>query len=394
MTTMFTPRLKMFCRAVGALLLALVALHSGAVLAQPTVDAVSTNSVNSSTVTFTHTVGSSSSRLILVTVAIAEKDADVSTVTYAGQPLTLIALTRGKGGDGAIEVWGRVAPAMGTNNVVVTLTKSRPSVIGVTSFFGVNQSAPWGTPATLLGDHFVPSISLAGSATQLIFGGIVTNGDTTYATADPGQTALWSIANGTGGAGLIGAGSTKAGAATNTLTWNLSQKDAWGIVAVPINSGGSPTISATLTSAPLNDPIRGTVNPLDIPGAVVTHSTTVQNSGTGAPDSNTVDVILAVPASTKLSVADIGGGSSGPVQFTNGTPPSSLTYTFTSLSSTTDDLEFSSDNGATWTYTPVADAQQLDGNVTRMRVRLKGAFAAAPSGTPTSFTLSYRTKID
>jgi hypothetical protein len=74
-------------------------------------------------------------------------------------------------------------------------------------------------------------------------------------------------------------------------------------------------------------------------------------------------------------VGNIPGGT-GPVLFQQGVPSSTLTYTFTSLASTTDDVEFSNNGGTTWTYVPTPNAYQVDPNVTHMRIRPKGVMAA------------------
>jgi hypothetical protein len=55
-----------------------------------------------------------------------------------------------------------------------------------------------------------------------------------------------------------------------------------------------------------------------------------------------------------------------------------LTYTYASLDSASDRIDFSRDSGATWTYTPVADVNGCDGNVTNSRVRLGGNLDPLP----------------
>ena len=105
-------------------------------------------------------------------------------------------------------------------------------------------------------------------------------------------------------------------------------------------------------------------------------------------------------ASSISSSETVSGGSrrtvSGPVAFSNGSLTSGLTYTFTSLASTTDDVAFSNDNGTTWTYTPVPNANGVDPNVTNLRINPKGTFAGDPTpGTPSpSCTASFRVRIE
>ena len=88
-------------------------------------------------------------------------------------------------------------------------------------------------------------------------------------------------------------------------------------------------------------------------------------------------------------MADIASLGSGPVQFVDGSPSSGLTYTFTSLGSVSDDVDFSNDDGATWTYQPVPDADGVDSSVTDIRINPKGAFA----GDNAQFTLKFRVRV-
>jgi hypothetical protein len=112
-----------------------------------------------------------------------------------------------------------------------------------------------------------------------------------------------------------------------------------------------------------------------------------------AIDANSVQVVFPVPANTVLFVGDVAGAGSGPVRFVDGTPPSTLTYTFAGLASTTDDLAFSRDGGATWGYVPVPAADGTDGNVTHVRVTPRGRPACAPTSTPAGFDLQFEATI-
>ena len=95
------------------------------------------------------------------------------------------------------------------------------------------------------------------------------------------------------------------------------------------------------------------------------------------PNTKSANVIpIANPATTGgidlVVFFDV--GTSGPVRFTDGSPSSGLIYTFTSLASATDDIEFSNDGGSTYTYVPVADGAGLDADVTHIRIRPRGSF--------------------
>ena len=140
------------------------------------------------------------------------------------------------------------------------------------------------------------------------------------------------------------------------------------------------------SSVAYSDPQNGTTNAKLIPGGFATYGLTVTApSGTQA-SSNSVIVTDALPANLALFVGTYAPGP-GPVAFTAGS--SGLTYSFTSLSSTSDDLSFSNNNGASYTYTPVADANGVDTNVTHIRINPKGSMAPG-----SSFTINLRAMVE
>ncbi len=153
-----------------------------------------------------------------------------------------------------------------------------------------------------------------------------------------------------------------------------------------------PTLQVRKVVQTMSDPIQGTTNPKAIPGALTKYTVRVTNAGSGTVDNNTVSITDPIPANTKMYIGDIGAAGSGPVAFLNGSPSSALTFTFTALNSTTDDLDFSSDGGATWTYVPTADAQGCDAAITHIRMRPKGTMAAQGAGSP-SFELSFQVVV-
>lgn len=154
-----------------------------------------------------------------------------------------------------------------------------------------------------------------------------------------------------------------------------------------------PALTVVKSSTVISDPYNGTTNPKAIPGAVINYSVTVTNTNAGTADSGTTVISDSVPANMRLYVGDVGGVGSGPVAFTNGTPSSGLSYSFTSLSSTTDSIAFSNNGGATYTYTPVPDADGYDSNVTHFRVTPTGTFAGASSGNNPNFQLQLRMQV-
>ncbi|HEY0131088.1 MAG TPA: DUF11 domain-containing protein, partial [Allosphingosinicella sp.] len=127
------------------------------------------------------------------------------------------------------------------------------------------------------------------------------------------------------------------------------------------------------------DPLNGIINPKLIPGARLIYTVTVLNPNAFAATADSIVIVDPTPARLSLFVNNISGVSGGPLRFQNGATLSGLSYTFTSLASLTDDIDFSSDGGATWTYVPAPDSQGGDAAVNRIRIRPKGAMAANSS---------------
>ncbi|MGH8494279.1 MAG: beta strand repeat-containing protein [Moraxellaceae bacterium] len=167
------------------------------------------------------------------------------------------------------------------------------------------------------------------------------------------------------------------------------------------NAGTGAAASATLTvTAPqpalnlmklvsvFSDPVNGGSNPKSIPGAISAYTIRLTNAGQGTVDANpaapaapTFVVSDPLPAEVDLFVGDIGVAGSGPFIFTNGSPSSGLSCTYTSLASNTDCVEFSA-NGSTWMVTPTPDANGFDSAIRYIRFRPSGSMSGASGGNP------------
>lgn len=177
---------------------------------------------------------------------------------------------------------------------------------------------------------------------------------------------------------LLAAGSVTGSYASGTVA---SLADASAVLQV------SPPLTIAKASIAYADPQNGTTNPKLIPGGYVGYTVTVTNPAPYTVTGDSIVVVDATPAALHLFVANLPGGTS-PVLFQNGSTPSGLTFTFSGLASTTDDVEFSNDNGANWGYAPTPTADGVDPAVTHMRVRPKGAMAPG-----SSFTLQFGYRI-
>jgi uncharacterized repeat protein (TIGR01451 family) len=142
------------------------------------------------------------------------------------------------------------------------------------------------------------------------------------------------------------------------------------------------------------DPVNNTTNPKAIPGSWVDYTITTSNMSAANVDSDTLFVTDPLPANVALFVGDLGGAGSGPVEFTDGggAGSSGLSYTFGGLGSAGDDVEFSMD-GVNYNYTPVPDANGFDVAVRYIRINPKGVFQGGSAGTPTTFDLRIRVRV-
>jgi hypothetical protein len=178
-------------------------------------------------------------------------------------------------------------------------------------------------------------------------------------------------------------------ALTSTATLNGETSEFSGNVVIT----AGPSLLITKLATTVSDPVNLASSPKSIPGAVKQYVLEVTNQGAGAVDSNSVLIVDKIPPNTRLLLTDIGAPGSGPVAFTNGSPSSALTWTYAALNSTSDDLEFSNDGGATWAYVPVPDATGVDAAITDIRMRPKGLMPGQGSGSP-NFQLRFRVRVN
>jgi hypothetical protein len=177
---------------------------------------------------------------------------------------------------------------------------------------------------------------------------------------------------------------------TATATLNGQTSEFGGNVVV--TSG--PSLIHMKTVSVYSDPFNNTTNPKSIPGSMQVYTVRLTNQGTGTVDSNTISIVDPIPANTAMYVLDIGGAGSGPIAFSNGSPSSALTYTYTALNSGVDNLDFSKDGGVTWNYSPTPNADGCDPAITHIRVRPQGTMAANTGAGNPYFEIRFRVRVN
>lgn len=352
-------------------------------------------------ISWSHTVNSGNARVLIVGASFRRQGtAVVTSVFYGSQPLTFIS-----GGSSTdmnskyrAELWYLVAPNVGMNTITVNFSGALDSAVGgAVSYFGVNQAAPVGTGAGTGGITGPPTVVVSSATGELVVDCVAVKGNNNNSiSVGPGQTQRWNNRTGNNlNTHTIGGGSTEPGAASVTMSWTVVSNEQWAIAAAPLRPAPEPpNILSVKSQLTYSDPFNLQTNPKAIPGATMGYTLVTTNTGLGAADADSLNVMDPIPVNTALFVGNIGLPGSGPIVFANGATPSGLSYTFTSLASTTDDVEFSNNGGTTYTYVPVPDGAGFDPNVTHLRVRPKGAFAASNGTNHPSFSLQLRVRVN
>lgn len=262
-------------------------------------------------------------------------------------------------------------PTGGNQTITYTVTVSNPSaydsvISSFTDTLPVDATYVGLTAASQVTAANSSSVPSAGATGTLTFGGIV---DQSYAIAAGGSVSLVYQVTMPGAAGTY----------TNSAAGNFGQAST-ATATASIDVVTPTPLSVTKISAAIAD-LGNSPNPRSVPGSTVEYTVLVSNPPGFPTTSNTLQILDNFPATLRLLVSDINGVGSGPVRFIDGSPANGLTYSFVALDNTGDSLEFSNDNGASWTYAPVAGGDGTDASVTNIRIRPSGAMAANTSAT-------------
>ncbi len=157
-----------------------------------------------------------------------------------------------------------------------------------------------------------------------------------------------------------------------------------------------PLLTLAKNNTVTRDLVNGTNNPKAIPGALQTYALRLNNEGRIPLDNNTVIFTDPVPANTSIFVQSSTLYPETPFVFTDGSggAASGLTFVYSGPSSTTDDIEFSSNNAVDFLYTPTPDGNGFDSAVTDIRINPKGVFNGSNGVDIPTFTLNFSVRVD
>jgi hypothetical protein len=285
-----------------------------------------------------------------------------------------------------------VLPSITKSDGVSIATPGNPTTysIAIANDTGILLSSAGGNPAVFR-DPAVANLTASSVTCSASGGAICPVAPTVAAMQSAGGIAIPSLPDGGAVTFSVTAavnGGTAAGATiTNSASVSANGQSS---SASDVNTVVYPSLVHRKTLALVSDPVNGTTRPKSIPGALEDYTLRITNTGLGTHDADAMAIVDAIPAETELFIGDLGGASSGPVAFTQGAPSSTLSWTFSSLASATDDVDFSSDGGSTWTYTP---SGTWDPNVTHLRLRPKGRIAGSSAGGAPWFALRFRVRV-
>ena len=260
----------------------------------------STNLANASIANLTHSTAAGTNRLLLVGVSLdSGSSAQVSSITYSGQALTLVGARTDAGNTVRMEIWSLVNPPVGTANVAVTLSaQTLGFIVGASTFTGVHQTSPLGTFTSAQGNSTAPSVTVTSATNELVFDAVAGHRRTDF-TAGTGQTILWSV--GSSGNDVRGVASIKNGVPSTVMSWTsvTGASRGWAIGAVAIKPEPWADLRTTVTG-----PASATV------GTSMSYTITVTNLGFYA--SSNVVVSDTLPAgATFVSASGSGTHNNG-----------------------------------------------------------------------------------
>ncbi len=292
---------------------------------------------NASSITFSHTPGAGTNRLMLVGISWSGEGTarTVTGVTFGGTSLTPVGTYNYTDNNRLVAIYS-LKETFGTTaaSVVVNFSGAVWAYAGAVTFAGVDQTTPLGAFSGAAGNSTTPSVGVTTASGDLVFDTVAANNNLNNFNVGASQSQQWNVNQQTDTtSGIRGAASTEpapTGGGAVTMSWTTSSTT-WAIGAVPIkpatggtrtttlsayntlvSSGGTITLEATFTNTVANDNV--------LPGNVTT------TAAGGASCSNWTGPTL-------ITADDDISGSGDPVTYrwtctaTGGTSlPSSLTF--------------------------------------------------------------------
>jgi hypothetical protein len=146
------------------------------------------------------------------------------------------------------------------------------------------------------------------------------------------------------------------------------------VIDVTLNVGAQ-NATITISSTSTWDPVSGTSRPKALPGAKRRVTMTVINPDIVPLDVGAVIVVVPTPVGTAVALDGDGASGGAAIAMAEGSPASTLAMRYSGPGDMTDDVDFSSDAGQSWSYVPIAGNVASQSAVTQVRIRARGTMA-------------------
>ncbi|WP_353063325.1 IPT/TIG domain-containing protein [Tunturibacter psychrotolerans] len=160
------------------------------------------NGGSTTSLTYSYTVGSGLNRLLIVNLIGDNVADDISAVTYAGVPMTLVGKIQAPSSNNWQYLYYLVNPSSGSNNIVVTAASAHYLISEAASWFNVKQIAQ--PDASTTNTAAAASTSITTSLTTVASGSLVVQGLWSYGHLAAGAGATQILVDAAiGGAGIF-----------------------------------------------------------------------------------------------------------------------------------------------------------------------------------------------
>jgi hypothetical protein len=182
-------------------------------------------------------VGAGADRFLLVAITVSEGAPAVTAASFAGVPLAFVAGVTAPMAHCRVELWGLVAPEVGTHPLVIELPATVAHLgAAFLSYRGVSPVRPVGGLVSATGDAGPTTVTVVGAgAGDLVLDGVCAwSPDSVLEFAGSRQIGRWHWSTGA----LSAAGSEVAASPSVTMTWSGSGPGniQWGAVGLALRS--------------------------------------------------------------------------------------------------------------------------------------------------------------
>ena len=201
-----------------------------------TFDAASSGSSSTASLSFSHTTGTGENRLMIVSQG---TQGGATSLTYGGRSFTQLGTSTISGVVGSA-MWYMLNPPSGAHTISATFTGTLRNILAVTTFSGVNQSAPFGTAvsAKSAAGSTAPTVTVSTTTGEIVIDHVAADNGPTAAEG-ASQTERHDVAI---GSDIRLAASTQAGADGGVMSWTLGTSQPWVMFAIPIKPATPPYI--------------------------------------------------------------------------------------------------------------------------------------------------------